>query len=80
MNLAEGGEKEKRGHERDIEKNQCLAEKKYCGSTSDATTSSSIIVSFIIMLLDNFLPSKMAIFVVQKKRKTYRRTDGHELL
>ena len=67
MNLAEGREKEKRGHEeRDIEKNQCLAEKKYCGSTSDATTSSSIIVSFIIMLLDNFLPSKMAIFVVQK--------------
>ena len=39
---------------------------KYRGGTSDATTSSSLIVSLIIISFDEFLPSKMAIFFVLK--------------
>ena len=39
---------------------------KYRGDTSDATTSSSLIVPIYMMLFDDFLPSKIAIFVVRK--------------
>ena len=38
----------------------------YRGGTSDATTLSSLIVSLIKMSFDDFLPSKTALFVVQK--------------
>ena len=40
---------------------------KYRGGTSDATTSSSLIVSLFMMSFDDFLSSKTAIFVVRKK-------------
>ena len=39
---------------------------KYRGGTSDATTSSSLIVSLIVMSFDDFLPSKTALFAVGK--------------
>ena len=41
-------------------------ENKYRGGTSDATTSPALIVPLFIMSVDDFLPSKTAIFGVRK--------------
>ena len=43
-----------------------VSSNKYRGGTSDATTSSSLIVPLFTMSADDFLPSKTAIFGVQK--------------
>ena len=39
---------------------------KYRWGTKDATTSSSLIISLLMMSLDDIIPSKMAIFVFRK--------------
>ena len=59
----EEGEEEEREGEEGRRRRRGIREKKnkYRGGTSDATTSWSLIVSF-----DYLLPSKMAVFVVQK--------------
>ena len=43
-----------------------LSGNKYRGGTSDATTSSSLIVPLFIMSVDDFSPSKTAVFGVRK--------------
>ena len=51
---------------------------KYSGGTSDAITSSSLIVSLIMTSFDNFLPPNMAILVVRKKN-TGKTDEGTNL-
>ena len=53
------------GKKKNIKEND-IRENKYRGGTSDATTSSALIVPMFKMSFDDFLPSKTVIFVVRK--------------
>ena len=61
------------------EKSECNVRKqKYCAGTSDVTTS-SIIASFVIMSLVDFLPAKQPYSLFEKLLGTDRQIDGHNL-
>ena len=60
-----------------------IAWNKYRRGTSDAISLSSVVVSLITMSFDDFLPQKMAIFVIQKITQDIQTdgwTDWHDLL
>ena len=67
-----------------LSKKEKEKENKYRGGTSDATTSSSLIVSFICHLM-TFYPQKRPYSSFEDNTghtdgRTDRRTDGHDLL
>ena len=66
MNKEKLEERERKQEKKKEKEKWEITRNKYRGGTSDATTSSSLIVPLILMSFDNFLPSKMAIFVIRK--------------
>ena len=73
----------RRQKQRDTEAERKREKNKYRKGTSDATASSSVIVSSFMMSFDDFLHLKNAIIFIQKQHgadlwtdgQTYRRTD-----